>query len=212
MITKFDHVPSRLTPFSHPFLARIGIVQDEYIKHPMWPRPEQLSMSEDPALLCLSQWAMLTTEYLLKLNQSVGPAEPIASLYKGDLVEAVIAVAPARAQLTSTGPSGAQPVPLAQGLTTLARLIAIDSRVYADVQKLDGVLQVVQCYQFYTRVFFTAYNPQLSRWDYCFTEIDQIGRLLEPNFTDIDNFIVKYPPTSLSQLYQQLVKLLKHRR
>jgi hypothetical protein len=103
-------------------------------------------------------------------------------------------------------------LPLRQALPQLARLIALDTRVYVDVIKLEERPCVVQCFQFKTRVLLTVYDPELSHWDHCFVEIAHIDKLLEPNFTEIDNFVLKYPPNNIEELYQQLIKLLKYER
>jgi hypothetical protein len=180
--------------------CRLAAIQ-EHLSHPTWPSQRQISMDEEPALLCLAEWARLMGEYIQALVEAGGSCEPIPALYKDDVFSAVLAVC-------SSNREGSE-LMLDQALPTLARLVAQDTRVYVDVMKIEGTLQVVQCFQFKTRVLFTVYDPTTSRWSYCFTEIDRIGKLLEPNFTEEEGFVVKYPPRDLQQLYKQLLQLMR---
>jgi len=125
-------------------------------------------------------------------------------MFKEDTFATVINISPR--------PTAKGELDIHAALPALARVVALDTRVYVDVIRGNSGRQVVQCYQFKSRILFTLYDPIASRWDYCFTNIEGVGKLLEPNFCDEESFNIRFPPRTRDQLYRQLVQLLHYRR
>lgn len=195
------------------------MVLEEHLRSPHWPQRYQLSLEDDPLLTCLSEWARLSLHHARRLQAHRGEAEPFASRFRSDTFEYVVAVGSGipltpDVRLSTSKMSAAciaNGLPLHEALPLLARLVASNTRVYVDVVKMPGDTRnrVVQCFQFKSRVLLTIYDPESCERHDAYVATSRLGKLLEPNFTDVDRFNIKAPPKSLPDLYRQLVKLLK---
>ena len=196
----------------------LSFINDAYLQHPQWPNKNQLSMRDDPGILCLAQWANSAVQVLSFVQQAGGNPEPIVSsdtsTAAGGLFEAELVVS-SRDTLSS---QDYEILGLDQALPRLAMIVGQERVVYsgeirlpADEQEEDNPCKVT-CYRFGSRILFTLSGNKSNRLYYCFAQCEQVEKLLQPNFTEMDKFTVKYAPKTMEELYQQLCGLLHFRR